>query len=662
VTGEETRRRARIRPLAKPLRGERLKRWLLEDLGAAEKVEHGHFEETEYEKEHLHPWWQVMCLTGVDYFSTLGYQPGIAFLAAGVLSPIATLILVLVTLFGALPIYQRVSEESPHGEGSIFMLRNLLPRWKGKTFVLALLGFAATDFIITISLSAADATAHVVENPLTPHFLQNQRIGITLLLIAILGGVFLKGFNEAISMAVVLVFVYLTLNFAVVGWGMVQMLTHPQVLVDWEHALFQQHGNPLAMIGLSLILFPKLALGLSGFETGVAVMPLLKGDPDDDEDHPVGRIRNANKLLLVAALIMSVFLITSSLVTTTLIPAADFEPGGRANGRALAFLAHQFFGNAFGTAYDVSTLLILWFAGASSMAGLLNLVPNYLPRYGMAPAWAAAARPLVLVFTAIAFAITIIFRADVDAQGGAYATGVLVLMSSAAFAVALSYLRDHRKGMVALFVVVTLIFIYTTVTNVVQRPDGLKIASIFIGAIVIISLISRAIRSTELRAEEVVLDAAALRFIEETSRSGQIRIIANEPQTRTREEYEEKEVEEREHNHLPVGDPVLFLEVTIDDASEFAPILEIRGEEQDGFRVLRAEASSVPNAIAAFTLWLRDKTGQVPHVYFAWTEGHPLVHALRFLLFGEGEIAPVAREVLRQAEPDPDRRPVIHVG
>ena len=159
-------------------------------------------------------------------FSTLGYQPRIAFLAAGALSPIATLILVLLTIFGALPIYSRVAAESPHGEGSISMLERLLSRWKGKLFVLVLLGFVATDFIITITLSAADATAHILENPFTPVFLKHQ-MGITLSLIAILAAIFLKGFKEAIGIAVLLVFVYLFLNVVVIGFGLFQLVSHP---------------------------------------------------------------------------------------------------------------------------------------------------------------------------------------------------------------------------------------------------------------------------------------------------------------------------------------------------------------------------------------------------------------------------------------------------
>jgi hypothetical protein len=602
-----------------------------------------------------------MCLTGVDYFSTLGYQPGIAALAAGVLSPIATILLVLLTLFGALPIYRRVAEESPRGEGSIAMLERLLPWWRGKLFVLALLGFVATDFIITITLSAADATAHVLENPLVPGVLDGHQVGITLFLIALLGGVFLKGFTEAIGIAVGLVAVYLSLNLVVVAIALEHLAANPQLVVDWRHLLATSYSSPLAMLAVALVVFPKLALGLSGFETGVAVMPLVRGDPDDTPEHPRGRIRNTRKLLVTAALIMSGFLVTSSFATTVLIPHQQFEEGGQANGRALAYLAHQYLGSGFGTFYDLSTITILWFAGASAMAGLLNIVPRYLPRYGMAPEWTRAVRPLALAFTAVAFAITIIFRASVVAQAGAYATGVLVLMSSAAVAVTLSARRRRRRSAALAFGVITLVFVYTTIANVIERPDGVKIASFFIAAILVTSLVSRATRATELRVTEVILDENARRFVKEAAESG-LRIIANEPDARDLLEYLEKEDEERTKNQIPADDPVLFLEVTVSDPSEFEAQLQVTGEERYGYRILRMESSAVPNAIAAVLLHMRDLTGRRPHVYFDWTEGNPAGHLLRYLFFGSGEVAPVTREVLREAEPDPGRRPFVHVA
>ncbi|HKQ05376.1 MAG TPA: amino acid transporter [Blastocatellia bacterium] len=599
-----------------------------------------------------------MCLTGVDYFSTLGYQPGIAFLAAGALSPIATLVLVLLTLLGALPIYNRVSRESPHGEGSISMLADLLPGWQGKLFVLVLLGFVATDFIITMTLSAADATAHVIENPFTPMGLKHP-IAVTLVLITLLGTIFLKGFKEAIGVAVILVVVYLLLNGVVIGYGLSQVLAHPQLLSDWKAALFRSYASPLGMIGAAMLVFPKLALGLSGFETGVAVMPLVKGEPSDTEAQPEGRIRNTRKLLRTAAFIMSVMLIASSFATTLLIPAQEFEEGGQANGRALAYIAHHYLGNLFGTVYDLSTILILWFAGASAMAGLLNIVPRYLPRYGMAPDWARATRPLVLVYTAIAFAVTVIFKADVNAQGGAYATGVLVLMSSGAIAVTLSV---WRRGVIRYaFLLIALVFAYTTVLNVIERPEGIKIASFFILFIVATSFVSRIYRSTELRVKHIEMDDKAKQFIEEISQ-GEIRLIANRCQRGDVDEYHEKEVEQRADNHIPKEDPVVFLEIKVCDASEFADVMKVKGVNVDGYRVLRAESSTVPNAIAAFLLDLRDRTGKLPHAYFAWTEGNPLVYMLKYIFFGEGDTAPVTREVLRQAEDDPERRPAIHVS
>src|SRR3954452_15977373 len=241
----------------------RVRSWLLDGLSEQSQQHQGPHAVTGPEHKR-HPWYRVMCLTGVDYFSTLGYQPGIAALAAGLLSPVATLVLVALTLFGALPVYWYVARKSPHGEGSIAMMEHLLPWWQGKLFVLALLGFVATDFVITITLSAADATAHVLENPFCPPALKGHRVGVTLGLVGLLGAVFLKGFKDAVGVAVVLVAAYLALNAVVVGAGLYELARHPRLLPDWEHNLWAAHGSPLAMAAVALLVFPKLALGLSG--------------------------------------------------------------------------------------------------------------------------------------------------------------------------------------------------------------------------------------------------------------------------------------------------------------------------------------------------------------------------------------------------------------
>lgn len=609
------------------------------------------------------PWWRVMCLTGVDYFSTLGYQPAIAALAAGLLSPVATLVLIIVTLFGALPVYRRVAKESPHGEGSIAMLERLLPWWGGKLLVLVLLGFAATDFMITITLSAADATAHIVENPFAADAWEGMEVPITLLLVGLLGAVFLKGFRGAISIAVALVGVFLALNAVVVLVSLAQVAAHPEVIGDWAGALMTAHGSPLAAITVALLVFPQLALGLSGFETGVAVMPQIRGVRGDTEAHPVGRIRGARKLLTAAALTMSAFLLGSSIVTTLLIPQEEFAPGGSANGRALAYLAHALLGEGFGTVYDIATVLILWFAGASAMAGLLNLVPRYLPRYGMAPRWAAATRPLVIVFTAIAFAVTLAFEADVDAQSGAYATGVLVLITSASIAVALSARRRRHPRAALAYAAIAAVFLATTAVNVVERPDGVRIAALFILGIVMVSVLSRIPRSFQLRARSVVFDETALAFLRhDAGHHGAIRIVPKEPGTGTPAEFADKLRNERRFNGIPRSARVVFLQVIVGDSSDFEGDLVVRGDEHAGHRVLSVHATSVPNAIAAVLLAIRDETDVVPDVYFEWSEGSPVSNMLRFLVFGTGEIAPVTREVLRRVEPKRRRRPDVHVG
>lgn len=605
-------------------------------------------------------WYKVMCLTGVDYFSSLGYAPGIAFIAAGVLSPIATIFLVLLTLLGALPVYSKVAAKSPHGQGSIYMLENLIPGWLGKVFVLCLLGFAATDFIITITLSAADATTHLVQNPWVPVYLQHRML-LTLFMLSVLGGIYLKGFREAIGVSVVLVSMYLTLNALVVGVAFIEISRQPWLLTNWHHLLWSDHrvdGSLLRLLAYSSLFFPKLALGMSGFETGVAVMPHIKGDKDDDSSHPRGRIRYARWLLRTAAAIMSLFLISTSFATTVLIPQVLFQPGEAANGRALAYLAHIYLGHQFGTVYDISTILILWFAGASAMAGLLSLVPRYLPRYGMAPEWARATRPLVVFFTLVAAAVTWLFNAEVDVQAGAYATGVLVIMTSAAIACTLSVWKK-KKVQRTYFAAITLVFIYTTIVNSIERPDGIRIASFFIFVMLITSLVSRVRRSTELRVKKVVLDEIAEAYITEANKKS-VRLLAHRPGGPS--DYATKAAECVKLHNIP-EDQIIFLEISVSDASDFDDeVLSVSGSMEGAYRILRCDSPAVPNAMAALLLYIRDTYHKQPHVYLGWTEGNPIMYILKYLFIGEGETAPLAREILREVEPDPSKRPRVHVG
>jgi len=656
-----------------------------------------------------------MCLTGVDYFSTLGYQPSIAFQNAGLLAPFATVVLVAVTLFGALPVYAYVAKQSHKGEGSIGMLAGLVSGWTGKVMVLVLLGFATTGFVITKTLSAADAAVHLIENPSWPWKPAAgveptaQQIAVTMMLLTLLGGMFLRGFREVIGIATVIVAIYLAMNVIVIGYGLKFLIDHPERISTWieqlESGQWYIPHNPVGgvggwgmMIAASLLLFPKLALGLSGFETGVAVMPLVRGRPTDDPAQPAGRIANARKLLITAAVVMSVFLLGSAVVVSTLIPASDITPvsasgelpldrAGKpiskienwpkkpAAGRALAYLAHgespdaaaicPFFGSTFGTIYDASTIIILWFAGASAMIGLLNLVPQYLPKYGMAPEWARAVRPLVLLFTIINLIVTLVFKANVDAQGGAYATGVLVLITSACFASVIDvYRRRTGRWYSRLswpFTIITLAFVYTTIVNEVEKHfEGLIISSFFIAAIMITSFVSRLLRSRELRFTGFLLADGESKLLWDTIRFLDLTVLV--PHRPGRRSLAEKEQSIRREHRIPRDLMVVFVEIVKADASDFAPQPVIEVMQEGGRYVLKVSgAASTSHTLAALSLEMA-KSGRPPEIHFGWTDETPWSGTLGFLLFGEGNIPWMVRELIRRAEPDVNRRPLIIIA
>ncbi|MBS1811011.1 MAG: hypothetical protein JST84_22805 [Acidobacteria bacterium] len=622
-----------------------------------------------------HPWYLVLWLTGVDYFSTLGYQPGIALLAAGAISPLATILLIIVTLFCALPVYAQVASRSYAGQGSIAMLENLLTGWKSKIFVLILIGFAATDFVITMTLSAADAAQHAIENPLLHHYLEGHQVSITIGLLALLAIVFIKGFAEALGVAAAIAIPYLLLNAVVLIRGFIEIFSHPDLLSNWQSAMWSNpkvSGSLPALLAVTAFTFPKLALGLSGFETGVSVMPLVSGGEHENGHEgqvapgkaPTGRISNTRKLLAAAALIMSVLLIASSFVTTLLIKEEDYKQGGKAAGRAIAFLAHEYLGHIFGSIYDFSTILILWFAGASAMAGLLNLIPRYLPRFGMAPRWTAYRRPLVMVLFIISVIVTVIFKANVEAQGGAYATGVLALMLSAAVAVALALRKksddpligqESNKTLSNYFWVVAAIFAFTFVDNIIERHDGIIISAVFILIVVVISAISRYQRATELR-------VANFEFLDDASKevwkqiiNKKVNLVPLRTSTPEHRAFKEKEI----RKFYNVQGPLAFVHVTfMDNRSEFlAPLTVKVFRENDDFVIEVHGATAIANTIA----YISELIDPIS-IFVGLTRLNLMSQSIKYLLFGEGETGMMIYKILLRYwdwTPEEDVRPMI---
>lgn len=597
------------------------------------------------------PWYAVIWLTGVDYFSTLAYQAGIALMAAGLLAPLATAVLALVTLVGAVPIYMMVARRSYAGQGSIALLENLLSGWWGKLLILGLLGFAGTDFVITMTLSAADAARHATENPFLHPYLGDHTFSITIVLLLLLAAVFLAGFHEAITLAMIVGIPYIVVNAILLAKCTDVVLADPSLWHNWRNGLSTM-GSPAHILIASIIIFPGLALGLSGFETGVSVMPLIKGEGRDVKP-PAKRIRNTHKLLLSAALLMCVLLMISSLTTTFLIAPPDYQDGGPANGRALAFLAYRYFGKGFGTVYDVSTIAILWFAGASAMAGLLNLIPRYLPRFGMAPRWMAFSRPLVLVLLVIDLAVTWYFNANVDRQSGAYATGVLVVILSAAIAAAIALTRERREAATAAGLqtkginwgalyswAIAIVFAYALVENVRERPDGIIIGSIFTVSLIIVCFISRYQRQGELRVRHITFYDAESEKLWAELQTKHVNIVAVDSSSTIRFETQRDEITK----HYRTEGPLAFIHVgLLDNRSNFyeAPMVRIERMGDQDYTIQVKEATVIANTIAYVALVTRAQS------IFLRLKGEPsLGQALRYFLFGTGAVGLRVHEIL----------------
>jgi len=666
------------------------------------------------------PW--VLCVVGLDYLSTLAYQPSIAFGAAGRLAPLVTVVVAAVTLGLALPVYWYIAGRSPHGGGSTALLERVVPGWFGKLLVLVLLSFGSVDLVFTRTFSAADAAEHLTHSPhpdwqaaldsatrggeelrqsLPPAVadrtgkLWNRQTAVTLIVLALgtaVGLVFFKGYTPRfVRLAVVVVVVYLALTFTIVGSGALYLADHPHLLAGWWADVWAGNWHPggdprpvgdwAGLAAACLPLFPYLALGLSGFELTLMAMPLVRGRPDDDPDRPRGRIRQTRVLLVVAALTMSAYLLASTLLTTILIPPAALTTDGLAKYRALAYLAHggaladgaagaainPAFGLAFGTAFDAATVSILALAGLSFAMTLAAWIPPYLHRLGMEFDWSVRLGVLVYLFTGVKFAVTAHYGADVDAHRAAYLTAVLAVFAFAAVAAGVDvYQRRRARGrrkllrFPPLFVLAGLVFAASCGLVVWERTLGAALAGGFVVLVLGVSVVSRAWRCTEFRFGGFAFADKATEHEWARLKAADFPILV--PVRFDLEVLRAKEVEVRTRYRIPGAIPIVFVKAELADPSDFAhrPLLRI-GRENGRVVVHVTRCASIAHALAAVALEV-SAAGGVPEVCFGWSAENPVTANLHFVLFGHGNVPWMVHTLIRRAAVPEGRKPRVLVG
>ncbi len=663
-------------------------------------------------------WPLVLCIIGVDYFSTLAYLPSIAVQAAGPLAPVAAGGVVLVTFVLALPVYWYVVGRVPDGRGATGLLEERIAGWRGKLVVLTMLGFAAADFVITRSLSLADATVHLLHNPIGRRWLERlpdelpldgrtlwppaerlvrlliePQLLVTLLLSIVSFALWYflrRGFTRRILWTTTAaVGCYLALTAIVVGSALSYLADHPAACQSaWQQMYQPTEGNGSPGVGANhwgwawaaafFWSFPQMALGLSGFEMIMTVAPRVRAGRHTDDG--AGRIRNTRKLMLAAAAIMALYLLSAVLVTALLVPREALVAGGAAEHRALSYLAHggplasggsgatisPLFGEHFGGLYDLATVLILGLAGASVTIGLQNLLPHYLNRLGMEVSWAGKVGVIMHVLNGMILLVTVVFRASPASQQWAYATSVLVLLAGAALAAAIDLNGFRPRGPLRILVVVIAcaaggFFLAMTGLTVLINHSGLTIALAFVVAILTSSFISRWIRSTELRFQgfEFADETTRARW-RELSRHPRKILVPHRPGLLS---LCQRNAQLQRDYMLDPAASIVFVEAYVGDPSNFYQQPTLRIERTEGFEVIRLERCvSVSHVLAALCLEMGREGSAPPQIVFGWSDEPPLAANLNFLLLGEGNIPWMVRELLRKAAPEVARQPRVVIG